>query len=54
VFTIHLIPETLRITNLSDRVVGDSLNIEIDHQTQVIVETVERYMKTRGGLVSPQ
>ncbi len=47
VFWVHLIPETLRITNLSDCVVGTRLNVEIDHQTQVIVETVERYLSQR-------
>jgi len=43
-FWVHLIPETLRITNLDQCTVGTRLNIEIDHQTQVIVDTVERYM----------
>ncbi|MBV70018.1 MAG: riboflavin synthase [Myxococcales bacterium] len=47
-FWIHLIPETLRITHLNERRPGDTLNIEIDHQTQVIVETVERYLKSRS------
>ncbi|MEE2755163.1 MAG: riboflavin synthase subunit alpha [Myxococcota bacterium] len=47
-FWIHLIPETLRVTHLSERRPGDTLNIEIDHQTQVIVETVERYLKSRN------
>lgn len=46
-FWLHLIPETLRITNLSQCTPGDRLNIEIDHQTQVIVETVERYLSDR-------
>ena len=47
-FWLHLIPETLRVTNLEQCPVGASLNIEIDHQTQVIVDTVERYMASRG------
>jgi len=46
-FWLHLIPETLRVTNLTFAEVGTKLNVEIDHQTQVIVETVERYMKER-------
>jgi len=46
-FWLHLIPETLRVTNLGSCEIGGSLNVEIDHQTQVIVETVERYMKSR-------
>ena len=46
-FWIHLIPETLRVTQLDGRTLGDRLNIEVDHQTQVIVDTVERYLSTR-------
>ena len=46
-FWIHLIPETLRITNLDACGAGAMLNVEIDHQTQVIVETVERYLATK-------
>ncbi|RYV01625.1 riboflavin synthase [Shewanella sp. OPT22] len=44
-FLIHLIPETLRLTNLESYSVGDAFNIEIDSQTQAIVNTVERYLK---------
>jgi riboflavin synthase len=47
-FWLHLIPETLRVTNLDGMKPGTQLNIEIDHQTQVIVDTVERYMVSRG------
>ena len=46
-FWLHLIPETLNITNLDAAGPGTQLNIEIDHQTQVIVDTVERYMASR-------
>ncbi|QYJ77420.1 riboflavin synthase subunit alpha [Shewanella acanthi] len=46
-FMLHLIPETLKLTNLSQCQVGDELNIEIDSQTQVIVETVERVLARR-------
>jgi riboflavin synthase len=47
-FILHLIPETLALTNLSELVVGDSVNIEIDSQTQVIVDTVERVLAAKG------
>ncbi|WP_028115402.1 riboflavin synthase [Ferrimonas senticii] len=50
-FDLHLIPETLRLTNLSERVIGDKLNIEIDSQTQTIVDTVERVLAARSNLV---
>jgi len=45
-FTVHLIPETLRVTTLGFKNVGDEVNIEFDSQTQVIVETVERILAT--------
>ncbi|MBS0350603.1 MAG: riboflavin synthase subunit alpha [Proteobacteria bacterium] len=41
-FDIHLIPETLRVTNFGNRKVGDRVNIELDKTTQIIVNTVER------------
>jgi riboflavin synthase len=43
-FKVHFIPETLRITTFGTKQVGDYVNVEIDPQTQVIVETVERVM----------
>lgn len=47
-FCVDLIPETLARTVLVDRVPGDHVNIEIDPQTQAIVETVERVLAARG------
>lgn len=46
-FSVNLIPETLSRTTLQDRMPGDQVNIEIDPQTQVIVETVERILATQ-------
>lgn len=46
-FDIHLIPETLSITTLKYKRVGDKVNIEIDSQTQAIVDTVERVLATQ-------
>ncbi|OCG70321.1 riboflavin synthase subunit alpha [Gilliamella sp. Nev5-1] len=46
-FTIHLIPETLAITTLDSKTVGDKVNIEIDAQTQAIVDTVERVLAAK-------
>ncbi|MDM7481446.1 MAG: riboflavin synthase subunit alpha [Halomonas sp.] len=46
-FSVNLIPETLSRTMLKERLVGDWVNIEIDPQTQVIVETVERVLASR-------
>lgn len=51
-FSLHLIPETLRLTNLEHADISTKLNIEFDHQTMTIVETVERVLaeKTGGSL----
>ncbi|WP_027966735.1 riboflavin synthase [Halomonas halocynthiae] len=43
-FCVDLIPETLARTIMAERGVGEQVNIEIDPQTQAIVETVERVM----------
>lgn len=43
-FSVYFIPETLRATTFSDKKVGDLVNIEIDYQTKVIVETVKNYL----------
>ena len=48
-FTIHLIPETLRLTTLGAAENGGLVNIEIDAMTQTIVATVERMMKQENG-----
>lgn len=44
IFSVCLIPETLRATNLGELREGDRVNIEVDRQTQVIVDTVERVL----------
>ena len=44
-FYIHLIPETIRLTTIGIREIGDLVNIEIDSMTQTIVSTVERIME---------
>jgi len=44
-FDLHIIPETLRLTTLGEKQVGDAVNLEIDSTTMMIVETVERMMK---------
>jgi riboflavin synthase len=46
-FSVHLIPETLKSTTFDSLNVGDDVNIEIDRQTQAIVNTVEHYLKNK-------
>ncbi len=41
-FNVNLIPETLARTTIGGRRPGDRVNVEIDPQTQAIVDTVER------------
>ena len=48
-FDVNLIPETLARTNIGARQPGDRVNVEIDPQTQTIVDTVERVLAHRGG-----
>lgn len=41
-FTVHLIPETLKQTTFGFKKENDFINVELDSQTQVIVDTIER------------
>jgi riboflavin synthase len=41
-FSVYLIPETIKVTVLGSKALGDSVNIEVEAQTQAIVDTVER------------
>ena len=47
-FSLHLIPETLAITTIGSKLIGDNVNIEIDSMTQTIVTTVERILEARN------
>ena len=47
VYQIHLIPETLKTTNLDNLVFGDEINLEIDQSTIAIVDTTERILKNK-------
>lgn len=47
-FDLHIIPETMRLTIIDSKQVGDIVNIEIDSNTQLIVETIERLLEERG------
>ncbi len=47
-FELHIIPETMRLTILDSKEVGDIVNIEIDSNTQLIVATIERLLEERG------
>lgn len=44
-FRVHLIPETIRLTTFGQKKMGDRVNLEIDRQTQVIVDTIDRAVR---------
>lgn len=43
-FAVNLIPETLQRTTIGRKGLGQQVNIEVDPQTQAIVDTVERVL----------
>ncbi len=47
-FKVYLIPETCRMTTLGFKKIGNSLNLEIDSQTQAIVDTVQRVLASQS------
>ncbi|WP_326544073.1 riboflavin synthase subunit alpha [Pseudorhodoferax sp.] len=52
-FEVWLIPETLRQTTFGDKQEGAALNIEIERQTQVFVDTVRAAVDERLGPLVP-
>ena len=52
-FEVWLIPETLRSTTFANKAVGALLNIEIERQTQVFVDTVRDAIFERLGHLQP-
>ncbi len=51
-FNVHLIPETLQRTLFGRREIGDRINVEIDAQTQAVVDTVQRIL-AQGIVANP-
>lgn len=52
-FEVWLIPETLRLTTFGEKAEGAALNIEIERQTQVFVDTVRAAVEERLGPLLP-
>jgi len=52
-FEVWLIPETLRMTTFGEKAPGAALNIEIERQTQVLVDTVRATVEERLGPLLP-
>ncbi len=45
--SVSLIPETIARTTLGTAAVGDRVNLEVDAQTQAVVDTVERLLSSK-------
>ncbi|SEL62776.1 riboflavin synthase alpha chain [Roseateles sp. YR242] len=52
-FEVWLIPETLRMTTFAEKGVGASLHIEIERQTQVLVDTIRDAVAEKVGALLP-
>lgn len=52
-FEVWLIPETLRMTTMINKGVGDKLNIEIERGTQVVVDTIRDSIEENLGALTP-
>ena len=50
-FSISYIPETLRATNHIHKSIGDRVNIEVERQTQAVVDTVTRLLKDNPEMI---
>jgi len=51
-FELHLIPESLRLTNWSRRKIGDRVNVELDWRTVAIVQSVERVLAEQRAVTA--
>ncbi len=51
-FTVHLIPETLRITTIASKNPGDKVNIELDANTKTIVDTIKSLITSNPELIT--
>lgn len=49
-FAVGLIPETLEVTTFGAAEVGDLINLEVDPQTQAVVDTVSRLLSDSAHL----
>lgn len=49
-FKVHLIPETRRLCKFEQKKEDSWINVELDAQTQAIVQTVETYLKNNHPL----
>jgi riboflavin synthase len=50
-FYLHIIPETLRLTNFANKKINDKVNIEFDHKTKTIVDSIERILTSKYAFI---
>lgn len=53
-FTVWLIPETLRLTTFGEKLPRIRVNMEVERNTQVMVDTVRDYLQERLGPLWPR
>lgn len=46
-FTINFIPKTLKITTFGNKKIGEMVNLEVENQTQIIVDTIETIIEAK-------
>lgn len=44
-FYVHLIPETILKTTLGDKKIGDTVNIEVDYYTKLLIDNSKKILK---------
>lgn len=49
-FNVHLIPETLSVTTIGSKVVGDLVNVELDSATVAAVEAARAMLAEKNGV----
>lgn len=52
-FEVWLIPETRRMTVFEQKIIGDNINVEIERNTQVVVDTVRSTLEENLGALLP-
>jgi riboflavin synthase len=52
-FEVCLIPETLRVTGLGQKQLGDEVNVEIERGTQIVVDTVRDTLEEKLEALLP-
>lgn len=52
-FEVWIIPETKRMTVIGEKAVGDHLNVEIERNTQVVVDTIRDTLTENMGKLTP-